>query len=85
MPVKIQDNDIASNNTDEKNYEFIVRKQYTDILGGLIYTLGCSLVHLALFIAIFMVMGTNLDKARDLDNKFKELILKNNKEFPKPH
>ena len=68
-PTKIDSSQVMRRPKDEdkKNFEFTVRKQYTDIMGGLIYTLGCSLVHLALFVAIWMVILPDQEKARRID------------------
>ena len=38
-----------------KNLTWNVRKLYIDPAGGLIYSLGCSLVHLSLFIGSLTV------------------------------
>lgn len=51
-----------------KKRKFIVRKHQFDITAGIIYSLGCSLVHAAMFIAIFFVKPADMNNAKLMDN-----------------
>jgi len=48
------------------------KKNYIDPTAAFLYSLGCSLVHLALFITIFFVEMPNVDRAKEFDSKYAE-------------
>lgn len=53
-----------SNKTVERKFN---KKNYIDPTAAFLYSLGCSLVHLALFLTIFFVQMPDIDKAKEFD------------------
>ena len=49
---------------------FATRRNHFDITAGLIYSLGCFLVHFAMFLTIFTVQQPDVQKARLIDNDY---------------
>ena len=50
------------------------RKSLTDATGGLVYSLGCSLVHFALFITILLIKRADEEGGAKLDKEFASKI-----------
>ena len=50
----------------------ILKKNYNDPTYGLIYSLGCSLVHFALLVSVFFVEMPDIEKAKEFYEKQNE-------------
>ena len=77
MVKKLVNTDIADKMDIEKKI-WHVRKLYIDPAGGLIYCLGCSLVHLSLLIGALIVKKPNITAAKKLDLQYQGFL----KEIP---
>ena len=51
-----------------------IRKNQIDPTAGLVYSLGCSLVHFTLFICLFFVKRPNINKAIKSDQTYVETL-----------
>ena len=56
---------------------FTVRKNHIDASAGMMFSLGCSLVHLSMLIANFTVKPTNCEEAKKLDSEYLDWYTKN--------
>ena len=54
---------------------YYVKKNYNDVFGGIIYSLGCSLVHIVMLIGILIVKEPDCQQAKKLDRMYEELSL----------
>jgi len=52
-----------------------VKNNVTDASAGILYSLGCSLVHLVLFISIMLVKQPNQDAAHDNDEQWFQMLM----------
>ena len=47
-----------------------IKKQQTDLMAGLFYAMGISLVHLAFIVAWFTMRLPNVEKGKEMDKVF---------------
>jgi len=70
-----------------KNTKIFTKKNYIDATAALMYSLSCSLIHLALLGTIFFVRTADVAKAKKLDSLYMEnvktLCLQNFKDIGK--
>ena len=59
----------------------MIRKNQFDPMAGIDYSLGCSLIHFALQIALYFVKWPDLEKAREFDDTYYAKITEINKEY----
>ena len=60
---------------DEKPKEIkIIKKNYQDATNGVLYSLGCSLIHLTLFVTHLTITTADPSKAREYDLKFQDKL-----------
>ena len=54
----------------EENKHYVVKKNPWDVLAVIYYSIGCSLIHLAMFVAIFFVELADMNKANAIDKEY---------------
>ena len=59
---------------------YIKKNQY-DPTAGILYGVGCSLIHLAMFITMFFIKFPDVEKARKIDQNYFETVKKNDTEL----
>jgi len=47
------------------------KKNYIDATAALMYSLSCSLIHLALLFTIFFVKSSDIEKAKEYDEEYR--------------
>lgn len=60
---------------EEIKKEFNIKKNQIDFTASIIYSLGCSLIHMAMLFTTFFVDKPNIEKAREFDLQYKNEIL----------
>lgn len=58
----------------EEKKQYFVKKNPWDVLAVIYYSIGCSLLHLAMFIAIFFVEGAHMANANAFDKEYKRQV-----------
>lgn len=53
-----------------------IKKNQIDMTTGFLYSMGCSIIHLALLITLFIIKKPNLAEATRIDNDYNTLMAK---------
>ena len=64
---------------------FYLKKNMTNLLAAFYYCVGCSLVHMAMFITILIVKWPDVEAARKVDLDYIASIRKKDPEFFRRH
>ena len=59
----------------EEFHTYYIKKKLSDTMAGFAYTIGCSLVHLSLLVALSVVKWPDVEKAKQYDTLIVETAI----------